>query len=62
LLSAETFCPGVTFVDSVATREKLSTLTVPRIHQFDADLRKGGRSLAKRRRVLTNIKTMLKFA
>lgn len=43
-------------------REKLSALTVPRIHQLDADLRKGGRSLAMRRKVLTNIKTMLKFA
>ena len=43
-------------------REKLSSLTMPRIHQFDADLRKNGRSLSMRRKVLTNVKTMLTFA
>jgi integrase len=42
-------------------REKLSSLSTPRIHQFDADLRAAGRSLAMRRKVLTNIKTMLTF-
>ena len=42
-------------------REKLSSLTTPRIHQFDADLRKSGRSLAMRRKVLTNLKTILTF-
>ena len=29
--------------------EKLSSLTMPRIHQFDADLRANGRSLAMRK-------------
>jgi integrase len=43
-------------------REKLAALTAPRIHQFDADLRKAGRSVAMRRKVLTNLKTMLSFA
>ena len=43
-------------------REKLSTLTTPRIHQFDAELRTAGRSLAMRRKVITNLKTMLTFA
>jgi integrase len=42
--------------------EKLSTLTMPRIRQFDADLRQAGRSLAMRRKVLTNLKTALTFA
>jgi integrase len=43
-------------------REKLSDLTVPRIHEFDAQLRAAGRSLAMRRKVLTNLKTALSFA
>jgi integrase len=43
-------------------REKLSSLTTPRIHQFDADLRNAGRSLAMRRKVLINLKTALTFA
>jgi integrase len=43
-------------------REKLSTLTMPRVHQFDAQLREAGRSLAMRRKVLTNLKTALTFA
>jgi integrase len=43
-------------------REKLSSLSTPRIHQFDADLRKAGRSVSMRRKVLTNIKTALTFA
>jgi len=42
-------------------REKLSALTTPRIHQFDGELRTAGRSLAMRRKVLTNVKTMLTF-
>lgn len=41
---------------------KLAELTAPRVEQFDADLRKDGRSLAMRRKVLTNLKTALKFA
>jgi integrase len=43
-------------------REKLSTITMPRIHQFDAELRTSGRSSAMRRKVLTNLKTALTFA
>jgi integrase len=42
-------------------REKLSALTTPRVYQFDADLRKAGRSIAMRRAVLTNLKTVLTF-
>src|SRR5262245_39341333 len=42
--------------------EKLSTLTMPRLSQFDADLRDNGRSLAMRRKVLTSLKSMLTFA
>jgi integrase len=42
-------------------REKLSDLTTPRIYQFDGELRTGGRSLAMRRKVLTNLKTMVSF-
>jgi integrase len=41
---------------------KLSALTTPRVHQFDAELRDGGRSLAMRRKVITSLKTMLTFA
>jgi integrase len=43
-------------------REKLSDLTVPRIHQFDTDLRANGRSLAMRKKVLTNLKTAISYA
>ncbi len=42
-------------------RDKLSDLTTPRIFQFDTDLRTQGRSIAMRRKVLTNLKTMLTF-
>ena len=40
---------------------KLATLTTPAVHAFDAELRKAGRSVAMRRKVLTNVKTMLTF-
>jgi integrase len=43
-------------------REKLSELSMPRIYQFDADLRGAGRSLAMRKKVLGSIKAMLTFA
>jgi integrase len=43
-------------------REKLSALTAPRIKQFIGELRDNGRSLAMRRKVLTNLKTILSFA
>jgi integrase len=42
-------------------REKLASLTTPRIIQFTIDLRAAGRSLAMRRKVLVNIKTILTF-
>jgi integrase len=43
-------------------REKLSSLTMPRVHQFDRQLREAGRSVAMRRKVITNLKTALTFA
>jgi integrase len=43
-------------------REKLSALTVPRIHQLGADLRANGRSKVMRRKVLSSLGTMLAFA
>jgi integrase len=43
-------------------RQKLSELTAPAVHAFLDKLRAEGRSLAMRRKVLTNLKTMLTFA
>lgn len=43
-------------------RERLSALTTPRVYQFDIDLRNAGRSVAMRRAILTNLKTVLTFA
>jgi integrase len=43
-------------------REKLSSLSTPRIHVFDSQLRDAGRSVEMRRKVVTNVKTMLTFA
>jgi integrase len=43
-------------------RERLSSITTPRVNQFDAVLRGAGRSLAMRRKVIVNLKTMLSFA
>jgi integrase len=43
-------------------RHRLSSLTTPLVHEFDSKLRDGGRSIAMRRKVLTNLKTMLSFA
>jgi integrase len=42
--------------------EKLSVLTMPRIVDFVDELRSAGRSLAMRRKVVTNLKTVLTFA
>jgi integrase len=42
--------------------EKLSALTMPRVSQFDADLRDSGRSPAMRRKVLTSLKAILSHA
>jgi integrase len=43
-------------------RLRLSALTTPLAYDFDSKLRGGGRSLAMRRKVITNLKTMLTFA
>jgi integrase len=43
-------------------RIRLSNLTTPLVYDFHTKLREGGRSLAMRRKVLTNLKTMLSFA
>ena len=43
-------------------REKLSALTAPRVYQFDAQLRDAGRSVAMRKKIITNLKTCLSFA
>lgn len=48
----------VPFIGSV----KLAELTAPRVHQFLDALRANGRSLAMRRKVLTNLKTAIAFA
>jgi len=42
--------------------QRLSDLTMPRAHQFDAELRDNGRSLAMRRKVMTSLKTAISFA
>src|SRR5262245_52907447 len=41
---------------------KLSDLTTPMVYDFERALRKQGRSVAMRRKVITNLKTMLTFA
>jgi integrase len=41
---------------------RLSELSTPAVYDFDAKLRQAGRSVAMRRKVLTNLKTMLGFA
>jgi Phage integrase, N-terminal SAM-like domain len=43
-------------------RVKLSDLTTPLMYDFERKLRQDGRSLAMRRKVVTNCKTMLGFA
>jgi integrase len=43
-------------------REKLATLTTPRLNAFLDQLRDAGRSVAMRRKVLTSIRTALAFA
>ena len=48
-------------VDPFIGGDKLSALTAPGVYEFDDKLRKAGRSLAMRRKVLTNLKTMLTF-
>jgi integrase len=41
---------------------KLSDLSTPFVYEFDTKLRQAGRSTAMRRKVITNLKTMLTFA
>jgi integrase len=43
-------------------RHRLSDLTTPLLYEFDTKLRESSRSLAMRRKVMTNLKTMLTFA
>jgi integrase len=43
-------------------REKLSSLTMPRIYEFDARLRDNGRSVAMRRKIITSLKSILSHA
>jgi integrase len=43
-------------------RLRLSSLTTPLIYEFDSKLREAGRSLTMRRKLLTNLKTVLSFA
>ena len=42
-------------------REKLCDLTAPRVYAFDGELRDAGRSLAMRKKIITNLKTILSF-
>jgi integrase len=42
--------------------EKLAALTTPRVYQLDDQLRAAGRSLAMRRKVITNLGVLLAFA
>jgi integrase len=48
-------------IDPFIGADKLAALTAPRVSQFDDMLRKAGRSLAMRRKVLTNLKTAISF-
>jgi len=41
---------------------KLSALTMPRVTGFDEELRDAGRSIAMRRKILTSLKAILKYA
>jgi integrase len=41
---------------------KLSALTLPRVHQFNDQLRDAGRSLAMRRKIVTNLGTAIRHA
>jgi hypothetical protein len=43
-------------------RQRLSSLTMPLVYEFDSKLRDAGRSLTMRRKVLVSLKTMLTFA
>jgi integrase len=49
-------------IENFIGRTRLADLTLPRVHQFDAQLRDAGRSLAMRRKIVTNLGTAIKFA
>jgi integrase len=49
-------------VASFIGRHRLSSLTTPLIYEYDGELRDAGRSIAMRRKVLTNLKIVLSFA
>ena len=49
-------------INPLVGKVKLADLTAPRVHAFLGEMRDGGRSLAMRRKVLTNLKTLLTFA
>jgi hypothetical protein len=48
-------------IDPFIGNDKLATLTAPRVYELDSKLRDAGRSFPMRRKVLTSLKTMLKF-
>lgn len=48
-------------IDPIIGRDKLAELTSPDIYKFDTKLRDAGISLAMRKKILTNLKTMLSF-
>jgi hypothetical protein len=49
-------------VEPFVGRVKLAELTLPRVNEFLAELRDAGRSLAMRRKVLTNLKSAITYA
>ena len=48
-------------IDPIIGTDKLASLTAPRVYEFDDQVRKAGRSLAMRRKVLTSLKMMLTY-
>ncbi len=48
-------------IDPFIGGDKLASLTAPGVYEFIDNLRKAGRSLAMRRKVLTSLKMMLKY-
>ena len=48
-------------IDPIIGTDKLASLTAPGVYEFDDQLRKAGRSLAMRRKVLTSLKMMLTY-
>jgi integrase len=48
-------------INPIIGRDKLADLTTPGIYAFDGKLRDAGVSLAMRKKIMTNVKTMLSF-